>query len=65
MRPCMRSDLVTFIYHALDDRGIWSCDINRTLAEVVASDEECSTEAVALQSIQKLACIKVRTIVVR
>lgn len=52
MGPGMRSNLMSFVDHTLDDRRVWSCCINGTFALIVTRYEECSMEAEALQRIQ-------------
>ena len=64
MGPGMRSNLVSFSDHTPDNGRVRSCCINGTFAKIVAGDEECRTEAKALQSIQQFTCIKVWPIVI-
>jgi len=64
MGPSVRSNLMSFIDHTLDDRRIGSCCINGTFAEIVARYEKRSMEAKALQRIQQFACIQVWPVVI-
>ena len=52
MGPGVRSDLVTFGNHALDDRGVRSGGVNGTFSEVIASDEERCMETELLEDIE-------------
>lgn len=62
--PGVRSNLMSFVDHTLDDRRVRSCCINGTFAEIVARYEECSVEAEALQRIQQFACVQVWPVVI-
>lgn len=59
----MRSDLMAFRNHALDDcLPCWG-DINLAFTFVVASDEECRVEPEARQDGQEVICVVQRPIV--
>ena len=49
MRPCMRSDLVSFSAHAFNSIDVFLCLVDLTLSVVVASNEERSLRVVFLE----------------
>ena len=49
--PGVRCDLVTLSLHALDSSGVLGGDVDLTLVDVVASDEESGLSAVGLEDI--------------
>jgi hypothetical protein len=49
--PGVRCDLVTLSVHALDSSGVFGGDVDLTLVDVVASDEESGLSAVGLEDV--------------
>ena len=62
--PGVRGDLVALGNHTLNDRGVGSGGVDRTLSKVVAGDEKGCVEAELLEYVEKLAGIKVWAIVI-
>lgn len=60
----MRRDLVTFGDHALNNGRIWGCGVDGTFAKIVAGHEKCGMEAELFQGVQKLVCVKIRSVIV-
>ena len=64
VRPGVRSDLVAFGDHAIDEGWVWSSGVNCTFAEIIARHEERGLEAVQLQEIQELSRVQIRSVIV-
>lgn len=56
MGPGMRSELVTFLVHALKNIGELGGNVDLTLVDVVTSDEKRSLCVVLLHQVQDMGC---------
>ena len=48
----MRSNLMTFGDHTLNQIRVYGCGVDGTFPNVIASDEECGLEPVAFKNVQ-------------